>query len=378
MLAIVILFVGSFVMYSLLSQQKRTIAPTVLDTPQPEAPQLQASLQLEGLDHPWDIAFLPDKTLIFTERSGAISKKVANTKVSLLAPDDVVARGEGGMLGMAVDPKFSDNRYIYACFNSDRERLDVRVARFKVDTAVTSLNERKDIVTGIPANTNGRHSGCRIDFGPDGNLWIGTGDAAQANTPQNQQNLGGKILRVDRDGKGVEGNLGGTADPRVFSYGHRNTQGLVFFDKVQNGSYGYSAEHGPDRDDEINPLRPGNFGWAPGTGYNESVPMTDTEKFPDAVPATWSSGDSTIAISDVAFLSGKQWGIWDGRLVVAVLKDKHLRLITLKNEKVVSQQTLFDDTYGRLRAAVLGPDGALYFTTDNGTEDAIIKVTSSF
>lgn len=369
----VLVTVSGYGMYQLLAQQRDTAPIVSTSRPPAGAPELSVTVLNRGLDHPWDIAFLPDQTLLFTERSGTISKLVEGAKVQLEQPDDVQANGEGGMLGLAVDPDFTKNKFLYACFNSDEG--DVRVVRWTMNESATALSERNDIVSDIPANPSGRHSGCRIDFGPDGHLWIATGDAALDTTPQSLNSLGGKILRVDREGKAVEGNIA-TGDSRIFSYGHRNTQGLAFFSEPLNGVYGYSAEHGPDRDDEINPLRAGNFGWAPGRSYDESVPMTDTERFSDAIGATWSSGESTIAVSDLAILSDDAWGGWKNRLAVAVLKDKHLRLIQIVDGKVTNEQRLLNDSYGRLRAAVLGPDGSLYLTSDNGnSEDRIIKVT---
>lgn len=374
-LALVLLSAIGYGVYQFL-HAREDVAPIVSnDDPPAGAPRLNATVLASNLDHPWDIAFLPDSTMLFTERAGTISKLTDGAVSQIEQPDDVVAQGEGGMLGLAVDPDFDNNRFIYACFNSSQDNRDVRVVRWTLNSQRTSLSDRKDIVTGMPANQTGRHSGCRIDFGPDGNLWIGTGDAAEASAPQSLNSLGGKILRVDREGNGVSGN-NTNGDDRIFSYGHRNTQGLAFFDAEQNEVFGYSAEHGSDRDDEINPLKTGNFGWSPGAGYDESVPMNDSSRFADAVPAIWSSGDPTIAISDLAILKGSQWKDWQNRLAVAVLKDKHLRLLQITNEKVTNEQRLLGESYGRLRAAVLGPDGSLYISTDNGgDQDRIIRLT---
>jgi glucose/arabinose dehydrogenase len=345
-----------------------------------KAPTLTPAIVLNGLDHPWDVVFLSNQTMLVTERSGSVSRVQNGQKTELFKPNDVVARGEGGMLGLAVDPEFASNQFIYTCFNSNVAGLDIRVVRWQLKPDGSGLVKRdRDIVTGLPANPTGRHSGCRLGFGPDNHLWIGTGDAANASTPQDLRSLGGKILRVDRDGQAVSGNDSPNgADRRVFSWGHRNTQGLALYDKVTNGSYGISAEHGSYRDDEINPLKRGNFGWAPSAGYAETEPMTDTDRFPDAVKSIWSSGVRTVAISGATFLSGEQWGAWQGRLAVAVLKDKHLMILEIKTDGTVGEtQKLLTDQFGRLRAVRLGPDGALYVTTDNGSDDKIIKLTAS-
>ncbi len=339
----------------------------------PTTPTLSAVKIVEGLDHPWDIDFLPDNTILFTERSGELSKVIDGKKIVIEAPSDVRTGGEGGLLGLAVDPEFDKNRFVYACFNSTRG--DIRVARWVVSKDVTSVSGRNDILTGLPSNDSGRHSGCQLAFGPDGNLWVGTGDSADESEPQNQNSLGGKVLRVTRDGQAAQGNPDGP-DKRVYSYGHRNIQALAFYSEVRNGSYGLSVEHGSDRDDEVNELKPGNFGWAPGAGYDESVPMTDTNTFPDAITSVWSSGNPTIAPGGAAFLRGEQWGRLNGWLAVSVLKDQKLLLLNITGGSVSGERSLFEGEYGRLRAATLGPDGELYVTTDNGSNDSILQIAT--
>ena len=334
-------------------------------------PTLGAKQVLSGLDHPWDVDFLPDDTVIFTERSGDLSKIEDGKKVLIESIADVNAEGEGGLTGLAIDPEFSTNRFVYACFNTTG---DVRVVRWALDTEATRLNDRKNIVTGIPTSGSGRHSGCQVAFGPDTNLWVGTGDAADESEPQNQASLGGKILRITRDGQPAGGNPEGP-DKRVFSYGHRNIQALAFYDSVRNGSYGISVEHGPSVDDEVNELKPGNFGWDPGIGYDESVPMTDITKFPAAISSVWKSGSPTIAPSGAAFLRGDAWGRLNGWLAVSVLKDQKLLLLNITNGSVGGERTALEGSYGRLRGATLAPDGSLYLTTDNGQDDKLLRVS---
>jgi glucose/arabinose dehydrogenase len=347
-----------------------------------EIPQLEVNTVLSGLSHPWDVGFLPDGQLIFTERQGQISLLRDGKKTVLYEIPDVKVIGEGGLLGLAVDPQFAQNRYIYACFNSTNLSdvgIDVRVVRWKVNGSTTGLESRNDIITNMPSAGAGRHSGCRLAFGPDGYLWIGTGDAAQNHAgilpPQDPKNLGGKILRVDRDGRAVPGNLGGAFDDRIYSYGHRNVQGIAFLPQALNGVVGFNAEHGPDADDEINPLSSGNFGWDPGAGYNEQVPMTDKQKFPNAIEAVWKSGVPTQAPSGLAVVTGTRWQAWNGALAVAMLKAQHLKILRFDgNGKIINEDKIITDK-GRLRAAHMGPDGSLYITTDNGNDDAIIRLT---
>jgi len=357
-------------------QQQEVVVP---DTSKPT---LLTSTVTGGYDHIWDMIFLPTKEMIFDERSGTIHIMLTDGKVrDLHKIQDVSAVGEGGLLGLEVDPKFSENRYMYACFNSVKDgeaKRDVRVARFKVASDLTKLEERTDIVTGIPTTVGGRHSGCRVKFGPDGYLYVGTGDAALGGVAADHRSLGGKILRIDRDGDPAQGNLGGDFDPRIYSWGHRNVQGLAFFPTAEHKSVGVSVEHGSSEDDEINVLDKGNFGWAhPAGEYTEvGVPMTDKVKFPDAISAIWSSGTPTQAPSGATFLVGKQWKYWNGALVMAVLKDKHLKVLTIDSaNKVTTTENIFVNQFGRLRTAVQGPDGNLYMATDNGLADQIIRVT---
>ena len=351
----------------------------------PQPTTLTVTTAVGGLDHPWDIAFLPQGKMIFTERAGRISSWDGSTTRVLAAPTDVRVSGEGGMLGLAIDPNYSSNKFIYTCLDSTAS--DVRVVRWKMNSAGTGLTSRKDIVTGIPANPSGRHSGCRPRFGPDGFLWIGTGDAALGMNPQSPTSLGGKVLRVDRNGAPAAGNPGLTdpnspLDDRIYNYGHRNVQGLAF----RADGTAFSVEHGTDCDDEVNRLVPGgNYGWDPAVpndpnGYDESKPMTDLVKFPNAVKAVWSSGCPTIAPSGATFLSGSKWSGWDGALAVAVLKDHRLQVFYIDGTagNAVTDIWTAVSTQGRLRSAVQGPDGNLYLATDTDTPNGkILEVVPS-
>lgn len=321
------------------------------------APNLNVNVILGGLNNPWDLAFAPD-AVFFTERTGPISAILTNgQRVILGTPGDVKPGGEGGMLGIAVDPNYASNRVIYTCYSSTG--LDNRIVAWTVAGDFSGLGGPFPIVTGMPYNNSsvGRHSGCRLKIGPDGFLWVGTGDAAMTGTAQDVNNLGGKVLRIDGNGNPAPGNPFGT---RVWSLGHRNVQGLAF--RPGNGQ-AYSVEHGPDRDDEVNiEIAGANYGWAPGPGYNEGVPMT----FAGGQGAVWSSGVPTIAPSGATFLSGPQWKGWDGALAVAVLKAHHLHIYFLNAQGGISGETTVLPNSPRLRSAVLGPDGNLYITTDVG------------
>jgi glucose/arabinose dehydrogenase len=280
------------------------------------------------------------------------------------------------MLGLEVDPNFSTNGYVYVCMASDEDTaIDVRLVRYELRTPDgDALLGRTDIVTGMPYSS-GRHSGCRPRFGPDGYLWVGTGDAAIGTTPQDDDSLGGKVLRIDRNGGAAPGNPGGY---RWFSKGHRNVQGVAF---RPSDDLGVSAEHGPSTDDEVNLLVAGNFGWDPvptsgGPGYNESVPMTNLMEFPDAVEAIWSSGSPTLALSGATFIEGGAWGAWDGALAVATLKATHIHIYFVTSESEVTSDFRVIEDEGRLRSPRQGPDGLLYITNDgSGAGGQVLKVT---
>lgn len=338
-------------------------------------PDLDVTIVADGLDHPWGLAVLPDGAILFTERSGRLSVIPAESGEAkeIAFFDEVRAGGEGGLLGLAVDSEFEDNRFIYLAGNTGVDAPRVHVWRFVLNEHY-EISERRSIVDDIPASPSGRHSGTQLAMDKDGVLWIGTGDAADGGNPQDPASLGGKILRIDRDGQPAEGNLEPPFDPRVFSYGHRNTQGLVLFAEEADGSIGYSAEHGSWIEDEVNPLIPGNFGWAPGLPYDENVPMTDNTRFPDAIEAVWNSGDSTIAVSGVTVLAGEHWGELEGVVVLGTLKGRHLLLLRIEDGRVIQSAKQFAGEFGRIRAVHLGSDGALYLSTDNGQTDAIFRI----
>lgn len=325
---------------------------------------LAVTVVAENLVQPWDIGFLPDGTMLATEKNGQIDAWVGGTKRVLADPADSIVAGEGGMMGLAVDGAFASNRYIYTCFLSDISgSRDIRVARWRVSNDLAALTNRLDIITGIPY-ASGRHSGCRPRFGPDGYLWVGTGDAAVGTNPQNKQSLGGKVLRVDRNGAAAPGNPGGAFLPQIYTYGHRNVQGIAF--RPSDGA-AFSVEHGTSCDDEVNRLvAGGNYGWDPVPGYDETRPMTDLVKFPTAVVAEWSSGCPTIAPSGATFVDGPAaWKGWNNQLVLAVLKGTELRVVGRygASEEVEMEWVDVEDQ-GRLRSVVQGPDGSLYVAQD--------------
>jgi glucose/arabinose dehydrogenase len=339
----------------------------------PRQPALTRTSFVTGLDHPWDFAFTPiEDRIVLTERAEgiAVAPAAGGAHTLLHKPTDLVASGEGGMLGLALDPSFASNRRLYVCFASTLGGSNnVRVARLVVNGDYTGITNRADIVTGLPYSS-GRHSGCRLRF-RGGHLWVATGDAAIGSTPQSRTVLGGKVLRITTDGAPVLGNMGPPFDPRVVNYGHRNLQGLAF----RSDGKLFTVEHGPDRNDEINvSVFGGNYGWDPVPGYNESVPMTDFAKFPGAIGPIWRSGDGgTIAPSGATFLTGAAWKGWENQLAVAVLKGRKLMVVGITAAGHVTRTVDAPGLGGtRLRTPVRGPDGALYLTTDDGAPGGAI------
>ena len=338
-------------------------------------PEIDVDVLVDGLSVPWYLDFTPDETMLFTQRSGILSARLTDGTVQTVTADfsDFRASGEGGFMAILVDPNFNANRRLYTCQTHFSPR-EVQVIAWTINTDYTEATRVSDpLVGGIPGG--GRHSGCRLRFGPSGYLWIATGDGVNGTNPQDLTSLGGKVLRVNAStGTGAPGNPF-TSAPLVYTYGHRNVQGLA---RRPCTSQMWSVEHGPFIDDEINLLvSAGNYGWDPVPSYNESVPMTDTVKFPNAVEAKWSSGSPTLATSGGIFLEGSHWGDWEGRFAVASLKDSTLRIFEFANDGAFVNQVVvseLDGTYGRLRTPMMGPDGALFVTTSNGSNDRILRV----
>ncbi|MBB6381199.1 glucose/arabinose dehydrogenase [Pseudonocardia eucalypti] len=366
-------------------------SPPAAGTP---SPPLRVSTVADGLDHPWDVGFLPDGQLLVTERGGRISLLSGGAPGASVRPvtadlADLHARGEGGLMGLLVHPDFASSRRFTTCqtHTEGGRPADIRLVTWELSAdGATARRVRDPLVGGLPLNPSGRHSGCRPALAPDGSVLVGTGDTARGAFSQDRTNLGGKVLRIDlATGGPAPGNpFAGSANPNerlVYSYGHRNVQGIA----IRPGTgEAFSTEHGPTIDDEVNLLRSGaNYGWDPsqgGTvgGYDEDVPMTDLRRFPGAVPARWSSGQETEAIAGAEFLAGPRWGPLQGVLAVPALKGSKLLLMTLGPDGVVtsvSTPSQLNGTHGRLRSAHLSPTGDLYLTTDDGDNDQILLVT---
>lgn len=323
---------------------------------------IKITTRVENLTNPWGMAFLQNGDLLFTERTGKISLLKNGESNPQLLMTRTVEVSEGGLLGLAIDPLYASNHYVYV-YETTTGNTENRVVRLVYNNG--QLSQDMIILDGIPASYN--HDGGALRFGPDGYLYVGTGDALQANSAQNKNSLAGKILRIDRNGNPAPGN---PFNNEVWSYGHRNVQG---FDWNAHGVM-IATEHGPSSEfgwyshDELNRVEPGkNYGW----------PLVYGDMTSDTlVEPVYQTGDVTWAPSGCSFISGGQWGMWQNKLAVAALKNKRIYLVQFSGNgaSTTSIRDTLQDDYGRIRNIVQAPDGSLYFSTSNNSGDKIVRL----
>ena len=337
-----------------------TPTPTPTPTPAPAAEvfttadgvRFRAEAIVSNLVIPWSMAFAPDGRLFVTERPGRVRIIDATNRQSetALTVDDIFAEGEAGLLGIALDPEFSQNRHVYLYYSARLASGGAvnRIVRYR--EAGSRLGERAVIVDNIPAAQI--HDGGRIRFGPDGLLYISAGDAANTRFPQDLSTLAGKILRVNRDGTTPRTNpFGGP----VYSYGHRNPQG---FDWHPVTGDLWASEHGNSGNDEINVIDSGaNYGWPRIEGGRADAGMRTPISF--YTPA--------IAPSGASFYRGQRFPRFANNFFVGTLAGSHLLRVVVdgSSRRLASQERLFDRRFGRIRDVVSGPDGLIYFVTNN-------------
>ena len=385
---------------------------------------LQHETVLADLENPWDMAFLDDGTMFFTEKCKGLSVRMPSGDVNALlgmggvdgyasTADDLFCEGQAGMMGVAVDPAFADNRriYVYSTSNMSDPHTN-RLMRLVVNDDFTNVSDRTDIVDDVPYKMAasdhpfggpGAHNGGRVRFNPaDGYLYLTTGDNHNEEVPQSPTLMGSKVLRMDTDGNAAPENSPPDGfDPRTYTYGHRNVQGIAFHPET---GAAITAEHGPWHSDEITVLvNGGNAGWDPRPnmagrgdcpddycGYSPNqmdgmnryerasfMPMTDFATYPDAMPPIWDNNGWSQGTSSAAFLQGDQWGDWDGAMVVGIMGigfggtpiGQRIDVIELTEDGMavqdVTELTLPMEA-GRFRSVVLGPDGSLYTAVDEG------------
>jgi len=311
---------------------------------------------------------LPDGRIFFTERVGNL-RVIENGQLN---PEPVaildVGTVEGGLLGLALDPNFEQNHFLYLYYTYFEFPFTYnKVVRFTEKD--NFLLDEFILVDKIPGAAI--HDGGRLKFGPDEKLYITTGDAGNSNAAQDLNSLSGKILRINPDGTIPSDNP--FADSMIFSYGHRNPQGLDW-DPVTGKLV--VTEHGSSAHDEINVVESGkNYGWPKIIGG---------EHDPEFVDPIIHTGEDTWAPSGATFYDSKNIPEWTNKYFVATLRGGHLRMLDLNLEEnqVISSEALFSNTYGRLRDASIGPDGNLYLLTSNRdgrgapaeNDDRILKI----
>jgi aldose sugar dehydrogenase len=385
---------------------------------------LSHSVVLSDLESPWDVAFLDDGTMFFTEKCKGLSVLMPSGEVNALLgmtgtdgyatpADDLFCEGQAGMMGVAVDPAFAENRriYVYSTSNMSDPHTN-RLMRFVVSDDFTSVSDRTDIVDDVPYKMAasdhpfggpGAHNGGRVRWGPDGYLYLTTGDNHNPEIPQSPTLMGSKVLRIDADGNAAPENSPPEGfDPRTYTYGHRNVQGITFH--PENGTP-IVVEHGPWHTDETTVLvNGGNGGWDPRPnmagrddcpddycGYSPNqmdgmnrferaafMPMTDLDTYPDAMVPIWENNGWSQGSASTTFLTGEQWGDWDGTMVVGLMGigfggtafGMRIDVMELGDDGMsvadVTEMTLPMEP-GRFRSLVQGPDGSLYAVVDEGT-----------
>jgi glucose/arabinose dehydrogenase len=315
-----------------------SVLAAVMAAPAPAPAQVTTEVIATGLEVPWGIAFLPNGDALVAERTTArilrLPRGGGEPRVVRTLPGVDTEAGEGGLLGLAVSPRYRRDRWVYAYYTS---ASDNRIVRFRLRGRV------RPVLTGIDRAFN--HNGGRIEFGPDGKLYAGVGDASDADLAQDRSSLNGKILRINRDGSVPKDNPFGTP---VWSWGHRNVQGLAWDRKGRL----WATEFGQNETDEVNLIRRGrNYGWpeVEGTGNTQGGTYTNPK-------VTWTPTD--ISSPSGAAIIGR-------RLYVAALKGEGLFRIPLNGRTAGEPVLLHGERYGRVRTVVRAPGGGLWIATSN-------------
>ncbi|MEE8872892.1 PQQ-dependent sugar dehydrogenase [Pseudomonas helleri] len=328
---------------------------------------------VQGLDHPWALAFLPDKKgMLVTERPGHL--RWVNPEGKLSAPlagvPKVWAKGQGGLLDVVLSPDFANDRLVYLSFAEEGQdgNAGTAVGRGRLSDDMSSLSDFKVIFRQEPKLSTGNHFGSRLVFDRDGYLFIALGENNQRSTSQDLDKLQGKVVRIYPDGRIPEDNpfVGQKgARPEIWSYGHRNQQGAAL--NPWTGTL-WTHEHGPKGGDEINLIERGqNYGWplaTHGIDYS-SKPIPEAKgKVVEGTVAPYHVWEKSPGISGMTFYDGERFKPWQHNLFIGALADKDVIRLQLDGDKVVHEERLLGGLKARIRDVRQGPDGYVYVLTD--------------
>lgn len=347
-------------------------APAVAQQRYPSsAGELAVETVASGLENPWSLAFLPDGRMLVTERPGRLRLVGADGKLSspISGVPNVVARGQGGLLDVVLDPDFAQNRYLYLSFAEPRANGNgTSVARARLNANGTALEGLSVIFRQMPTIASNMHFGSRLVFDRTGALFVTVGDRySQRDQAQNPENHLGKILRIKPEGGAPADNPKKTGwAPEIWSIGHRNVQGAAL--NPQTGQL-WTAEHGARGGDEINTPKAGlNYGWPVityGIDYSGVKIGEGTAKPGMEQPLFY--WDPSIAPSGAAFYTGDKWPAWKNSLFVGALAGQLLARLSTDGEKVTGEERLLTSLGERIRDVRQGPDGFLYLLTDDSS-----------
>lgn len=336
----------------------------------------------KDLDKPWGIAVMPDGRLLITQKTGTmrIAKADGSLSAAITGLPQVNASGQGGLLGLTLDPQFSTNRMVYWCFSeATPDANHTAVAKGRLSNDESRIENATVIYRALPAHNSTLHYGGRILFDKTGNLFVSTGERSDLETRPLAQSLEaalGKVLRITKDGGAAPGNPFASqqgARPEIYSYGHRNVQGLALH--PETGDL-WEGEFGPKGGDEINRIEAGkNYGWPTityGLEYSgEKVGGGITQKEGLEQPVYY--WDPVISPSGMTFYSGKGMEEWKNNLFIGALSGNHIARLVIKNNKVTGEERLLASEGQRFRDVAEGADGALYAVTDDGRLYRIAK-----
>lgn len=340
------------------------------------AMQFEVTELASGLKHPWDIVFLDQDHAVISERAGGVSLLTADGQLTPVQglPAALFTR-QGGTMGLAVDPEFDSNGFLYVCLTREQgTKNGSQVIRFRLNGA--SAESPTEIFTAFPLVDNGFHYGCRLMFDQEQQLLVTLGDRYKyMKDAQSTDNHHGKIVRITRDGEPSENNpfMQGGA-PEVYSFGHRNVQGIT----IHPGTGAiWAVEHGPKGGDEINRIeRGGNYGWPEvsyGIDYDGSI-ITDKTEAPGMKPPLvyW---NPSIAPGDMEFYTGNLFPQLQGKLLLGALKYRELRIIDVDDQgNIGAQQVVLKELGHRIRAVRQAPDGSIILLTDSN-DGKVLKLT---